>query len=281
MNNDRQTFTSKLEEIFLSILRNVILLVLASSIIGSIGLLISGLSDTSAEPGKYKYEKFDSKQLVNDLKESLKDEAKQAPEPQKPTNKKQDSKQNDKINDEVNKQLKILGEFLKKYGYETNQGIATNLKNNANNYGGIYADGEAGALEYAKGQTQLFELVFQDKDLNALVQKKYNSELEQEDKNNFITGYFAKAVDAYPNFHQNQISKYSEFEQEQNAEAALRQAGASLKLYIAAGLFGAFLLISLILVLVKIERNLRLVRVQPDSKENLQSESHHVEQPNT
>jgi len=281
MSNDRQTFTSRLEEIFLSILRNVILLVLASSIIGSIGLLISGLSDTSAQPEKYKYEKFDSKQLVNDLKESLKDEAKPASEPKKQTNKKQEPQQNDKIKNEVDKQLKILGKFLKKYGYETNQRIATTLTNNVNNYGGIYADGEAGALEYATGQTQLFELIFKDKDLNALVQKKYNSELDQEEKNNFITEYFAKAVDAYPNFHENQIKKYQEFEQEQNAEAALRQAGATLKLYIAAGLFGAFLLISLILVLVKIERNLRLVRVQSDSKESLQSDSHHAEQPNT
>ena len=41
----------------------------------------------------------------------------------------------------------------------------------------------------------------------------------------------------------------------------MRQAGALLKIYIAGGMFVAFLLISLILVLVKIERNLRSVKI--------------------
>ena len=43
-----------------------------------------------------------------------------------------------------------------------------------------------------------------------------------------------------------------------------------LKLYIAGGLFAAFLLLSLILVLVKIERNLRSTKIE-DIVENLRS----------
>ena len=265
MSNEKQSFTNRLEELFLSILRNVILLILALSVIASIGLLISGVSDTSAKPEKYKYEKFDSKQLVNDLKESMKDEAKPAPEQKKATDKKQPAPKNDKLQQEIDKQVKILSDFISKYGFEVNQSLTTNLVNRANKYGIVYGEGEAGILEYAKGQTQVFELILLDKDMNALVQKKYSSQSEQEFKDSFIREYFDRVISAYPDFHENQINRSIEFEQEQNAEALLKKAGAAMKLYIAAGLFAAFLLISLILVLVKIERNLRLVRI--DSEE--------------
>ena len=269
MSNERQTFTNKLEELFLSILRNVILLILALSVIASIGLLISGVSDTSAKPEKYTYEKFDAKQVVNDLKESLKDEAKPAPDQKKPSDKTQTPPKSDKLKEEIEKQVKILSDFISKYGFEANQSMATNLVNRANRYGVVYGEGETGILEYAKGQTQLFESILLDKDLNSLVQKKYNAQAEQEFKDSFIREYIDKVIGAYPEFHENQMNRSIEFEQEQNAEVLLKKAGAAMKLYIAAGLFGAFLLISLILVLVKIERNLRLVRVNSEQAELL------------
>ncbi len=281
MSNERQSFTNRLEELFLSILRNVILLILALSVIASIGLLISGVSDTSAKPEKYKYEKFDSKQLVNDLKESLKDEAKPAPEPQKSSDKKQTAPKSDKLKEEIDKQVKILSDFISKYGFEVNQSMANNLVTRANNGGIVYGDGEAGILEYAKGQTQLFELILLDKDLNALVQKKYNSQSEQEFKDRFIREYIDRVIDAYPVFHQDQIDQSVKFEQEQNAEILVKKAGAAMKLYIAAGLFVAFLLISLILVLVKIERNLRLVRIGSEAVGPLSANPVSTEQPSS
>jgi len=281
MSNERQTFTNKLEELFLSILRNVILLILAISVIASIGLLISGVSDTSAKPEKYKYEKFDAKQLANDLKESLKDEAKPAPDQKKPSDKKQTPPKSDKLKEEIDKQVKILSDFISKYGFEANQSMATNLVNRATKYGVVYGEGEAGILEYAKGQTQLFESILLDKDLNSLVQKKYNLQAEQEFKDSFIREYIDKVIGVYPEFHENQINRSIEFEQEQNAEALLKKAGATMKLYIAAGLFGAFLLISLILVLVKIERNLRVVRIDSEQAQLLSAMPVSAEQQTT
>ena len=271
MNNERLSFTNRLEELFLSILRNVILLILALSVIASIGLLISGVSDTSANAEKYKYEKFDSKQLVNDLKESLKDEAKSAPEKKKSSDKKQSPTPPDKLKIEIEKQVNLSKDFFKPKGYEGNPNYWTNLYNyfeeNAKKYGTVYKEGEEGIMEYANGQTQVLQLVLQDKDLNSLFSKKFSAFVEQEEKDEFINEYFARIRDAYPKFHENQIKQSVEFEQEQNAEALLKKAGAAMKLYIAAGLFAAFLLVSLILVLVKIERNLRLVRINSEETE--------------
>jgi len=88
-------------------------------------------------------------------------------------------------------------------------------------------------------------------------------------------------ISAYPEFHENQINRSIEFVQEQNAEALLKKAGAAMKLYIAAGLFAAFLLISLILVLVKIERNLRLVRIDSEESGLLSVNSASTAQPST
>jgi len=75
-----------------------------------------------------------------------------------------------------------------------------------------------------------------------------------------LTNYFSTAIDLYPDFFEKQRAHRKEFEAQEQARVFGAKAGAMMKIYVAAGLFGAFLLISLLLVLVKIERNLR---VQP------------------
>ena len=59
MTDKNQTITNKMEDLFLSILRGVILFVLAGSILAAIYFAISGATDLGAKPKDYKYEKFD------------------------------------------------------------------------------------------------------------------------------------------------------------------------------------------------------------------------------
>ena len=79
MTDKNQTITNKMEDFFLSILRGVILFVLAGSILAAIYFAISGATDLGAKPKDYTYEKFDSKQLSNDLKDKLSPKAAPAP----------------------------------------------------------------------------------------------------------------------------------------------------------------------------------------------------------
>ena len=116
MSEHQQSVTNKMEDLFLSILRNVILFVLAGSIIAAVFLAISGVSDLGAKPKDYKYEKFDSKQLINDLKESLQVQPETKPEAKPDTTKKQSPQANNPFEDEVTKQASFVVNFYKKFG---------------------------------------------------------------------------------------------------------------------------------------------------------------------
>lgn len=283
MSDQKLPLTNRLEDLFLSILRNVILIVLAISIISSIGLLISGISDSSAKPKEYKYEKFDTKQLVNDLKESLQDQTAPKPEAKSEPAKKQTPQANP-FEDEINKQANFLVQFYKKYDFWVNpsginEQVKPILRKQARSFSIVYGEGEPALIEYAKGQTQVLELVLLSPDLNQLLDKKFKAQVDVDNETRYqiIHEFNIKVLDFYPDFHENQINKKRKFEAEQEAEAALRNAGALFKLYVAGGLFVAFLLISLILVLVKIERNLRSVKVVDADHNDGTATHHHTE----
>lgn len=267
MSTNKQPLTNRLEDLFLSILRNVILLVLAISVIGSLVLLISGISDSSAKPKEYKYEKFDTKQLVNDLKESLQDQPASKPEVKSEPAKKQTPQANP-FEDEISKQANFIVQFYKKYDFGVNpawinEQFKPRLRKQARVLSVVYGEGESALLEYAKGQTQVFELILLNPELNQMLDKKFKAQVDVDNESRYqvIHDFQNRVVDFYPDFHENQIKQKREFDADQQAEAALRNAGAMFKLYVAGGLFVSFLLISLILVLVKIERNLRSVKI--------------------
>ena len=282
MSEHKQTLTNRLEDLFLSILRNVILIVLAISIVASVGLFISGVMDSGAKPQEYKYEKFDSKQLVNDLKESLQDPS-AAPKPEAKTEspKKQGPQTNSPFEDEITKQANFVVQFYKKYDFNVNpawlnEQFKPRLRKQASAYSVIYGGGDAGLLEYAKGQTQVYELVLLNPELNQLLAKKFNSQgdIDNDSKYQVIHDFESKVVDFYPEFHQDQLNQKQEFESDQQSQAAIRQAGALMKIYVAGGVFVAFLMISLILVLVKIERNLRTVKIDYTDTDAVESVDH-------
>ena len=128
----------------------------------------------------------------------------------------------------------------------------------------IYGEGETAQLEYLKNKTQLFESVLLNIELNQLIDRNFKLESDPDLKDKIINDFYVFINDFYIEFHTTQIDNKKEFDVEQNSEVAMRNSGSMLKLYIAGGLFAAFLLISLILVLVKIERNLRSTKIKEE-----------------
>lgn len=263
------SITNRLEELFLSILRNVILFVLAGSVLAAVFLAISGVADLGAKPKDYKYEKFDSKQLVSDLKESLQIQSEAKPEAKPDPAKKPSPQASSPFEDELTKQANFVVEFYKKYEFGVNpswlnEQFKPRLRKHARNFSIIYGEGDAALLEYAKGQTQVIELVLMNPELNQLLDKKFKSqgEVDGDEKYPMIHEFVNKVLGFYPDFHETQINQKKAFETEQSIEVGMRNAGAMMKLYIAGGVFIAFLFISLILVLVKIERNLRTTKLE-------------------
>ena len=263
MTDKNQTITNKMEDLFLSILRGVILFVLAGSILAAIYFAISGVTDLGAKPKDYTYEKFDSKQLSNDLKDKLSPKAAPAPDtpaaPAAPAVK-------SPVDDEITKILNLTIKFFKSYNLEFNEQYLKQfpgrLKNESKELSAVYGEGETAQLEYVKNKVQLFESVLLNAELNQLLDKNFKLESDEELKNKIINDFHGFINDSYIEFHATQIDKKKEFDADQKAEVAMRNAGSMFKLYVAGGLFAAFLLLSLILVLVKIERNLRSTKIE-------------------
>jgi hypothetical protein len=121
------------------------------------------------------------------------------------------------------------------------------LKDNAENLSEDPQDFRT-VLNYAKGQTEFFKSIFNDKKIIDFFKDLSGTEFDE--NLNLI-------LDSYPDHFRNNLKEMEKFESDQNAKMMSKKAGSLLQLYIAGGLFATFLLISLILVLVKIERNLR------------------------
>jgi hypothetical protein len=243
---------TKLEEGFLGLLRIVILLVLTVSLFATCYFLFSGLADMKAEPKEYKYEQFNGEGFVNEIKDQF-DEKKSPPTEQAPAKqKKSEKKVNKALEDELDKQVSIVAEFLKRAekSLSDQTTFKNRLRNNATSL--AFDKSDEGVLTYASGQTAFFSLVFKNPEILALEEKYRASE-----NVDFIGSFFSEALSFYPNFHSQQAEKKNAFEAEQAAGVLEAKAASMVKLYTAGGFFAAFLLISLILVLVKIERDLR------------------------
>ena len=279
MSENKPSVTNKLEDLFLGILRNVILVVLAISLLGALFLAVAGIADLGAKPKEYKYEKFDAKDLVKELKDSLQEQPSAKPDT-KPEPAKKPSAANDGLEDELNKQTNFIVQFYKKYDFSVNSGwlneqYKPRQRRQARSLGVVYGEGEAAQLEYIKGQTQVYEAVLMNPELNQLLDKKFKSQGETfgDERYQVVHDFANRVMTFYPEFHENQIKQKQAYEAEQAAHVAMRNAGAMMKLYIAGGVFAAFLLISLILVLVKIERNLRVVKLEEHEVEVIRTEA--------
>ncbi len=242
---------NKLENAFLAILRVVILVVLALSLVAAVALGVWAVKDMGASPTPYKSEAVDNKALIQELKKSLESApAASQPAPQKPNAPKGGKAENKALEEELGKQLKVVSDFLSKLVKNLNNpdGFKADLRKKANTLA-LEPQSEASVLAYAKGQTDLFSLALADPEIIAILKKK---------DDDAFGNYFSAAVDIYPDFFERQRESRKEFEAEESARVMGAKAGAMMKLSIAGGMFGTFLLISLILVLVKIERNLRV-----------------------
>ncbi len=243
---------NKLENAFLGILRVVILIVLAVSLLAAVGFGIYGAKDLGAAPAAYQPEKVDNKALLQELRKSL-EASPESSAPAQPAASKPGAPkaENKALEDEINKQFKSVSDFLAQFQKNLNnpEAFKSGLRKRALTLA-IDPQSEASVLDYAKGQTEFFTLALGDAEIIATLKKKDDEDL--------LGKYFTTAVEIYPEFFEKQREKRKEFEAEEAERVAAAKGGAMLKLYVAAGLFGAFLLISLILVLVKIERNLRV-----------------------
>ncbi len=251
MSEQKQGVAGKLENVFLEILRFVILAVLAVSLIGAIVMAFNGSKDLGATESTYQPEKIDNKALIEELKKLLEDKPDIGQEAPAKKESKANVTANNPLDQELDKQVKAINAFLGNFDKSlTNpERFKDGLRQKANKLA-WEPSSEASVMEYAKGQTEIFQLAFADQSMVETLQRRGDDAL--------LNKFFSLGMDIYPQFFESQHAKRKEFEAQELIRVAQVQASAMNKIYIAGGMFGAFLLISLLLVLVKIERNLRV-----------------------
>lgn len=248
--SEEQNFSTKLENTFLSILRVVILIALSITLIGTAFFAISGFSHLNPKPEQYKFEQINADELTKELKENLSPKKTDGVDKPAPIQKSKGKQVNKALDAEVDKQVAVANTFLGQFGMSLNNPQQfKNLKMSQAESLAVTKTPE-GAVEYAVGETAFLTKIFTDKDLNTIVQNN-------RDIPGFVGNYFEFVTDYYPDFYRKQYQKKKNFDEEQSGTVMIQKAGAFGELYVAGGLFGTFLLISLILVLVKIERDLR------------------------
>lgn len=245
---EKQTLSIKLENTFLNILRVVILIVLTVSLVGSVIYAYIGFSNVNATPQKYRYKDPNIKEMARELKKSLQEKSVATAAPTPKT--KEPEIRIDKLGKEIEKQYEIVANFLKRYERSLIDPEAwkSAARERATDLS-FKPDNESSVLRYAKRQTELLEELFSDKDILAIVDKNTDD---------VLSPFFEASLQVYPEHFIEQMKNSTDFELDQESVVLTKQAGAEVSLYVAGGMFASFLLISLILVLVKIERNLRV-----------------------
>jgi hypothetical protein len=247
-------FTSKLENAFLGILRVVILLVLLLSLIGAVALVITSISGLNAKPANYEFEQPDNGVLINSLKNSLKKQnsSEKNTEGQPSSS---DSEQisisvsDQALDQEIDIQTRLFSDFLNKFNRHLadekvfKKELLDNARKNA-----FHPEQSDSVLSYAKGQTAFFRSVLSDQDILSGAGKRHDQELGQ---------LFGDIVKIYPQSYADAKNRHTELVRQEELKNTRQHTQALYQLYIAGGLFASFLVISLILVLIKIERNLR------------------------
>ena len=190
MKNQNQSITNKMEDLFLSILRGVILFVLAGSILGAIYFAVTGVTDLGAKPEEYKYEKFDSKQLVDDLKETL--DPKPAPASSAPASPAPPAVKSP-VKDEITAIFNLVTKYFKPYDMELNQApFERALEKESKILSIVYGSGENAQIEYLKGKKLFFESVLLNIELNKLVDKNYKSKADRNEQLELVNEFYLK-----------------------------------------------------------------------------------------
>ena len=238
-----------IEELFLSILRVTILAILALALIISIIFALNGASNYFASPSKYSIEESNK----GDFKDSLKNflEPKEYNKDQETKESKQSnlstpSDISTKYENEFNNQIQTANLFMSKFnlGPALNQDYINNEVSFALNLSKFMGD-EDMIEEYIETQSNFLKIAFEDEDF-----------LEKINMDN-AADYFNFVIAYQKNHYADEDDKANEFNETEIKEATASNLQSIPQFISALTSFGIFLIITLILILIKIERNIR------------------------
>ena len=244
--------STRVEELFLGVLRAVILVVLAVALLGTLGFLFVGVSNFRATPGEFQPRKFDASSTIK----SIKDEQKKGESPTRPehgsTRGATTPRSDPELEKLVDEQLKIWNQFLERWstGFVNPQAKKAEWIREARAF--ARPDTAEGAREYARGHVEFLKVALNDPEVIRIADEARRS-------GDSFGSFCGELLTAYPDYWRDVIADEAKFKAAETARVAELRASSVQQLYIAGSAFVVFLSVALLLVQVKIERNLRLL----------------------
>lgn len=242
-----KTLSVRVEEFYLGVLRIFILAALILSLVGAgvLGYRALNAMDAKAQAYTRPYQSSPAEQFLNHLKRD-------AMPPAGGADSRSADEKSSGLEAQLNRQVMIVSEFLAPLSKGMTNPVAFKDRQRALAEELAAAGVVANPLAYARSQADFLERVLKDKaTLDQVRQKVEHSPA-------YLEEFMGKMLDYYPNSVRDERQARVNFEREEGARVAEARANSMLQIYAAVSLFVAFLVISLILVLIKIERNLRI-----------------------
>ena len=251
MSNDtvegKKDLTARTEEFFLAILRVVILVVLTICLVGVGVYVVSALKAMDEKPKTYQRQTADPAQFRKELNAIFKEEGESTDGQTERSSNAADKTIDPALEKEIESQYSLMAKFISPFDKEFTH--PESIKKGLIEKGEEISEDKSpiGLLKYAEGRSAMYQISFGDKSLQKTLLQKPE----------FFQTYLDFAQEDYDKFNSEDIAAKAAFDSEEETRVAAAKAAGLEKLKLAAGLFGTFLLLCLILVLVKIERNLR------------------------
>lgn len=247
INNEK---LQSIEELFLSILRVTILAILALALIISVIFALNGASNYFASPSKYSIEESNKSDFKDSLKNFLEPKENNNNQETKESNKQSNLTKSKDIateyEKEFNNQIQTANLFMSKFnlGPALNQDYINNEVSFALKLS-KFMDDEDMIEEYIETQSNFLKVAFEDEDF-----------LEKINIDN-AANYFNFVMAYQRNHYADESEKANEFNETEIKEATASNLQSIPQFISALTSFGIFLIITLILILIKIERNIR------------------------
>ena len=248
-----KTLSVRIEEFYLGLLRLFILAALAICLVGAgtLGYQAFVAANEAAQPYSRPVQLSPAERFLAFVKREAADHAKLTSSTGAGVDPKAGEVKVDALEVQLNRQLVIVNDFLAQMskGITSPAAFKDRQRTLAEELAALGAAASPSA--YARSQADFLDRVLRDKSLAEQVR------LRVEQSPAYLDEFMNKMLDYYPNGVRDERQARAAFEREEAERVAAVRANSMLQIYAAVGLFVGFLVISLILVLIKIERNLR------------------------
>lgn len=158
---------------------------------------------------------------------------------------------NEALDVQLDRQLALVNEFLQTMSRSVTNAAAfrDRQRATAEDLGG--ADGAAEIAAHARRQADFLQRVLRDKAAMDLVRQRIDKDPA------YLDDFMNRLLDFYPSEARHDRQAEASFHRDEGLRVAQAQSNAMSQFAMALGLLGAFIVVTLVLVLLKIERNLR------------------------